>query len=136
MSYGMAAALQTAIYDALLSDAALADLVGGAIYDAIPAGTLPSLYVALGAETARTAHDKTGAGALHTISVEVVTDVPGFAAAKEAAGAISDVLHDADLVLGRGRLVYLKFASATASHPRGISGRTIDLKFRARTEDD
>lgn len=136
MSYGMSAALQAAIYDALVGDAALDGLVSGAIYDAIPAGTLPSLYVTLGAETVRTAHDKTGVGARHVISVEVVTDVPGFAAAKEAAGAISDALHEADLTLSRGRLVYLKFASATASHPRGVSGRTIVLKFRARTEDD
>lgn len=136
MSYGVSAALQSAIYDALYTDAALSGLVGSAIYDAIPAGTLPSLYVSLGAETVKTAHDTTGSGAVHTISVEVVTDVPGFAAAKAAAGAISDVLHEADLTLNRGRLVYLKFYSATASRPRGSTGRTINLKFRARIEDD
>ncbi|MEO0937005.1 MAG: DUF3168 domain-containing protein [Pseudomonadota bacterium] len=136
MSYGVSGALQSAVYDALYNDAALVGLVGGAIFDAIPAGTLPSLYVSLGAETVKTAQDMTRDGALHIFSVDVVTDVPGFAAAKAAAGAISDALHEADLSLNRGRLVFLKFHSATASRPRGSTGRTINLKFRARIEDD
>jgi hypothetical protein len=36
MSYGVAAALQAAVYQRLAADAALADLVGEAIYDVVP----------------------------------------------------------------------------------------------------
>ena len=53
MSYGMAAALQAAIWQRLSADPALAALVGGAIYDAAPQGTVPDLYVILGPEDVR-----------------------------------------------------------------------------------
>jgi len=36
MSYGVSSALQAAVYQALISDADLAALVGTAIYDALP----------------------------------------------------------------------------------------------------
>ena len=136
MSYGVSAALQAAIYDALGADSALAALVGTAIYDAIPSGTLPTLYVALGAETVRAAGDQTGNGTEHLINVEIHTDVPGFAAAKAAAGAVSDVLHRADLTLTRGRLIYLNFDRASAARVEGATGRVIELRFKARIEDD
>ena len=136
MSYAMSAPLQAAVYQALSNDADLTTLVGPAIYDAIPSGTLPSLYVCLGPETVQDASDKTGSGAKHLFTVRVVTDVPGFSAAKEAAAAVSDVLHDAMLTLSRGRLVSLLFDRAVASRIDGATGRKIDLRFRARVEDD
>ncbi|MEO0390413.1 MAG: DUF3168 domain-containing protein [Pseudomonadota bacterium] len=135
MSYGVSAALQAAIFQALTADAALAALVGTAIYDAVPSGNLPPLYVTLGPETARAAHDKTGRGALHHVSVDVVTTAPGFAQAKQTAGAVCDALDQADLPLSRGRLVYLNFNRATASRSDQAAGRTITLRFAARTED-
>ena len=45
MSYAVSGALQAAVFAALSGDAALAALVGSAIYDAVPAGTVPDLYV-------------------------------------------------------------------------------------------
>ena len=59
----------------------------------------------------------------------------GFLSAKEAAAAVSDALHDADLTLGRGRLVGLWFHKAKASLA-GEGRRRIDLTFRARVEDN
>lgn len=135
MSYVLAAPLQAAVFAALSSDVDLGTLVGAAIYDAIPSGTLPSLYVSLGPETVQDASDKTGTGAVHQFTVSVVTETPGFAAAKQAASAISEVLHDADLTLSRGRLVSLTFERAVAGRIDGGSGRKIDLRFRARVED-
>jgi len=85
MSYGASAALQQAVYQALLADPALDTLVQGAIYDALPQGTLPPLYVTLGPEDVRDATDGTGDGAWHRFTVSVVTDGAGFHAAKEAA---------------------------------------------------
>lgn len=135
MSYGMAQALQTAIYAALTSDATLGSLVGTDIYDALPSGTLPPLYVTLGPETVEDKSDATGRGALHEFTVTVACDGTGFAQAKEVAAAISDALVDANLSLARGRLVYLKFARAKAARVETGDTRQINLIFRARTED-
>lgn len=136
MSYAVSGALQAAVFGALGADATLAALVGTAIYDAVPAGTVPELYVRLGAETAVEAADGSGAGAIHYLTVSVITTAPGFASAKAAAAAISDALDDADLVLTRGRLVSILFERATARRIDAASARQIDLRFRARVQDD
>lgn len=49
--------------------------------------------------------------------------------------AISDALIDAQLVLGRGRLVGLRFVKAQARRRDEGRVRRIDLTFRARVED-
>lgn len=136
MSYGVSSALQAAVYQQLVNDATLGGLVGTAIYDALPGGALPSIYVTLGPETVREKSDKSGKGALHTFTVSVVTDTAGFQAAKDAAGAVSDALSDADLSLSRGTLVYLAFDRALAKLEGTGTQRRIDLRFRARVEDD
>lgn len=136
MSYGVAAALQAAVYEALSGDAALVALVGDAVFDAPPAGPLPGTYVTLGPELTRDRSDQTGHGALHRITVSVVTDGAGFQAAKDVAAAVSDVLVDADLPLARGRLIYLNFERALARREGSGARRRIDLWFRARVQDD
>jgi len=136
MSYAISGALQTAVYDALGADAALHLQVGPAVYDAVPTGAVPDLYVRLGSETVREASDFTGSGAVHFLTVSVITTQPGFAGAKAAAAAVSDALHDADLALSRGHLVSLRFERATARRIEGASARQIDLRFRARVQDD
>ena len=136
MSYAGSGALQAAVYQRLASDAPLAALVGSAIYDVVPAGTLPTTYVTIGPEDARDASDKTGHGAEHRFTVSVVTGAAGFQVAKEAAGAISDALVDADLSLDRGRLVSLGFLRARARRVQKNDVRRIDLTFRARVEID
>lgn len=135
MSYGVALALQQAVYQALQADPALGGLVGAAIYDAVPPGIVSGTYVSLGPEDVREASDKTGHGALHEITVSVVTDAAGFSAAKQVATAVSDVLVDAALPLARGALVYLNFHRARARRVQDADVRRIDLKFRARVQD-
>lgn len=135
MSYGVAAALQGAVFQALSDDAALGALVGTDIYDALPSGTVPPLYVALGPEIVRDRSDKTGAGAEHEFTVSIVTNAAGFSVAKQAASAVSDVLVDAPLVLARGSLVALNFFRAKAVRVGTADERRIDLTFKARVED-
>lgn len=135
MSYGVSAALQAAVYQHLIVDAALVALVGTDIYDALPTGTLPALYVSLGPETVRDKSDVTGYGALHSIVVSVVSDGSGFQAAKDAAAAVSDALVDASLALTRGQLVSLNFYRATAKRIGTGQVRRIDLTFQARVQD-
>ncbi|MEM6371512.1 MAG: DUF3168 domain-containing protein [Pseudomonadota bacterium] len=136
MSYAVSAALQSAVFAAISTDPGVVAAVGAAVYDALPSGTLPDLYVSLGPEDVRAEDDKTGSGSAHRFVVSVVTDVPGFRMAKEAAGAVSDALHGADLTLARGRLVSLQFQRARAFKIEKATGRRIDLTFRARVEDN
>lgn len=136
MSYGVASALQSAVYERLVADVDLATLVGPAIYDEVPPGVLPSLYVSLGPETVRDKSDQTGRGAQHEFTVTVVTDLAGFATAKQAAGLVSDALVDAPLMLDRGTLIGLNFYKATAVRSKSSEQREINLIFRARVEDD
>ena len=135
MSYGVSAALQAAVYQRLIGDAALSGLIGAAVYDAVPAGVLPVTYVSLGPEDVRDQSDKTGSGAAHLFTVSVVTEAAGFQAAKVTAAAVSDALVDADLVLSRGRLVSLGFVKASARRVGTGTQRRIDLQFRARVDD-
>ena len=135
MTYAVSAALQTAIYEALVTDPALTALVGDAVYDTIPSGPRPDLYVSLGTEQVRDQSDGTGAGALHEMIVTVVSDQSGFARAKEVAAAVSDALHNADLSLSRGVLVFLQFYRGRATRARNAETRRIDLTFRARVCD-
>ncbi|WP_417247689.1 DUF3168 domain-containing protein [Celeribacter sp.] len=136
MSYGVSPALQTALYQALSADTILASLVGTAIFDAPPTGTVPALYVSLGPEDVTDASDKTGHGARHDFTVSVVADAAGFLTAKDVAARISDLLVDADLTLTRGTLVGLYFLSAKARRVQNSDVRRIDLRFRARVEDN
>lgn len=137
MSYGMAAALQSAIYQHLLADSGVTALIGSAIYDAVPAGNLADTYVSLGPEDVRDRSDQSGTGAVHRFTVSVVTENAGFGAAKQVAAAVGDALKDADLTLSRGRMIGLWFERASARRS-GKAGRIrrIDLRFRARLEDN
>ncbi len=135
MSYALASALQTAVFQALYTEPAITTAVGTAIYDAVPSGDVPALYISLGPELATDASDKTGRGALHKFTLTVHSDAPGFAQAKEVAGAVCDALVDADLPMSRGRLVALRFDRATASRTDAGNGRKIDLRFAARVDD-
>jgi hypothetical protein len=135
MSYGVAQALQAAVYQRLSSSPALAGVVGSAIFDALPGGILPPIYVTLGPEAARDRSDKDGRAAEHDFTVSVVTETAGFASAKAAAAAISDALIDAELTLTRGTLIYLNFLRATAARIGTGDQRQINLIFRARVDD-
>lgn len=136
MSYVISEALQSAIYVHLQGDAALASLIGGAVYDAVPTGPRPRTYVSLGAETVLDRSDQSGAGAEHRLTLSVISEAAGFATPKAVAVAICDALGGADLVLARGRLVFLKFDRASARRVGNSNTRRIDLRFRARVEDN
>ena len=136
MSYGVSAALQQAVFQRVQGDAVLTGLVGGDIFDAAPTGTVPTTYVSLGPEDVSDASDKTGAGAVHEFTVSVVTEASGFRNAKDVAAAVSDALIDAPLMLTRGALISLGFLKARAKRVQDGDVRRIDLRFRARVEDN
>ena len=135
MTYAVSAALQSAIYSHLVADAPLTALVGSAIYDNAPSGSLPDTYVSLGPEDVRERSDITGYGALHIITISVISEVAGFDTAKQVGAAISDALQGAALTLTRGALCYINFDRATARRVGTGETRRIDLRFSARVED-
>ncbi len=135
MSVAVSFALQEAVYGRLSTDPVVAALVGSAIFDAPPSGTPPPLYVLLGAEVVKDRSSKTSAGAQHDFVVKVVSDAPGFSAAKQAAAAVNDALVDAALVLSRGQLISLQFIKAKAQRGGAPEGRQIFLTFRAFVQD-
>ncbi|MFS4580030.1 DUF3168 domain-containing protein [Phaeobacter sp. C3_T13_0] len=135
MTYALALPLQEALFQHLSSDPALSNALNGAIYDALPAGTLPQTYVTLGPEDVRDRSDRSGSGARHRVEITVHTDTAGFAGAKAIAASICDSLAATPLVLTRGRLVGLWFDRARASRTTS-GGREIRLRFAARLEDD
>lgn len=135
MTYALAAPLQAAIFTRLSGDPALAAIVGNAIYDAVPPGPVPPLYVVLGEESVQDRSDKDAGGAWHDFTISVISDQPGFQTAKDASGAISDALLDVPLTLSRGHLVGLWFQKAQARRSGTENQRRIDLRFRAQTQD-
>lgn len=133
MSYGVAAALQAAVYQALVAAPALS---GVTVQDAAPSGTLAGTYVSLGPEEVRERITTTSGGAIHEFAISVVTDTGSFAALKEIAGAVSDALVDTQPAMSRGRVVTLAFLKASARRVAEGDLRRIDLTFRAHVEDD
>ncbi|MDE3029968.1 MAG: DUF3168 domain-containing protein [Paracoccaceae bacterium] len=129
MSYGVASALQAAVFQRL------SGVAGVAVYDAVPPGGAVGTFVLIGPEDVRDASDKTAHGAEHRLVVSVVTDEAGFQAAKAVAVVVSDALVDAEMVLTRGALVSMAFLRAVARRVSNGAGRRIDLTFRARVED-
>ena len=135
MTYALGAALQTALYERLTADAELSAMVDGAVFDTVPEAA-PDLFVALGPERAIGFSDVSGDGAIHEFRVSVVTTRGGYYAAKKVAARISDLLVDGDLPLSRGRIVSLRFVRADAKRDEGEGTRRIDLRFRARIDDE
>ena len=134
MSYAASADLQKSVYDALVGDPTLQTLVSSAIYDALPPGQVPGLYITLGQEIVKDASDTTGTGTVHDLALSVITDSAGFQQAKEVAAAVSDVLDAAALDLTRGCLVSMRFVRAVAKRDPNGRTRRITMTFRARIE--
>ena len=138
MTYALAEPLQTAVYGALSGDVALSSLVGNDIYDApLPLDNVaaPNNYVLIGTEQVTERASKDVDAAIHDLSITVHSNDDGFLSSKKIAGAICDVLLDAQLPLARGRLVCLRFLKARADAGKPPARRTITLKFRAFVED-
>ncbi|WP_425090962.1 DUF3168 domain-containing protein [Tropicimonas sp. S265A] len=136
MSYASASLLQAAVYQTLATDPAVSAMVGSAIYDQVPAGTLPSTYITLGPETATQVSDRTGRSTRHDFSISVNTDASGFLSIKDVAGVVTDALQDATLVLPNGAVSVLEFQRARARRIGNGALRQIDLRFRARVDLD
>ena len=137
MSFAASVALQGTVYQCLRGDAALHDLVGDAIFDAMPVEAPAGVFVSLGPEDVRDAGDMTAAASQHDFVVSVLSGADqgaGFASVKAAAVAVADALDQAQLALSRGRLTALWFQRARARRIENGAARRVDLTFRARID--
>lgn len=137
MSFAASVALQGAVYQHLRADGALHDLVGDAIFDAMPVDAPAGVFVSLGPEDVWDAGDMTAAGSQHDFVVSVLSGTDhgaGFAAVKTAAVAVAEALDQAQLALSRGRLTGLWFQRARARRIENGAARRVDLTFRARID--
>ncbi|WP_406720858.1 DUF3168 domain-containing protein [Thioclava litoralis] len=131
MSYLLASALQAAVFQALSGDATVAELSGGAIYDAQPLGATAGSYISLGPEDVVDISDRSGPIARHDFTISVVTDAAGFQAAKTLAEAVNACLTQSALTLPAGRVAGVWFRKAKARRVGTNATRRIDLTFRA-----
>lgn len=137
MSYAASAALQTAVYQHLLADEELADLIGDAIYDAMPVSPPAGVHVSLGPEEVRDAGDVTARGSRHDFVVSVLSGSDGgagFASVKQVAARVADLLDEALPALSQGRLAGMWFLRAVARRVENGAARQVDLTFRARVD--
>lgn len=134
MTYGLSLSLQKAVFQVLQTNDAVVDLSAGQIFEFMPPGPVPDLYVRLGPETVRDRSDRTARGAIHDFAVIVASDRAGFRDAKALAGAVSEALAGTDPVLEKGRVVALNFRRARARWL--AAGREIELWFRAHLDDE
>lgn len=125
--------LQTSIYTRLAAAPDLGAVIGSHLYDAVPAGPVPDLYVLIGEEAVRDASDQGAHGAVHDVSIAAISTADSFLKLKQAAAAIISALEAPELALSRGRVVGIWFKTSVAK--RNASGqRRIELKFRVRVE--
>ena len=137
MSYSASVALQGAIYRHLLDDPALSDLIGDAVFDAMPTEAPSGPYISLGPEDARDAGDMTGRGSRHDFVISVLAGQDqsvGFHLVKRVAAAVSDSLESAAIELEHGHLAGIWFQRAKARRVENGAARRVDLTFRARID--
>ncbi len=129
-----ALALQQAMRAALLADAPLLALLGGAhVFDEVPRGE-PPLHVAFGTIETRDWSTATDKAHEHFVTLEVATNERGRALAQAICERIEAVLDQAALALAGHRLVNLRMVFWSVSRARASQNFGASLRFRAATE--
>ncbi len=127
-------ALRRAIRAALLADAALTGLLGGArVYDEAPPGA-PTPRIAFSDAQSRDWSAQASQGAEQMLVVSVWSGARGTREALDIADRVVALLDEAPLALAGHRLIDLRFvALATRREQNGRYARA-DIRFRATTE--
>jgi len=126
--------LQKAVYGALVADAALVALLGGArVYDEVPRGAAFP-YVSFGPSNVRDWSTGTETGAEHLFTLRAWSKAGGEKEVHRVLEAVRAALHEAALTLDGYRLVSLRHE--TSDTMRGADGETYQgvVRFRAVTE--
>jgi hypothetical protein len=139
MTYALSWPLQQALHSAIAADAGCAAFFGPRIYDAAPPfgpdAQAEGLYLTIGDETVVDWSTATDRGARHQVTLTVYAPRHGYAEAKQAAAAVSDVLLDGTLAPERGRIVDARFMGARTRRAEGDALRRIEMRFSIVLED-
>lgn len=131
--------LQQALHAAIAGDAGCAAHFGPRIFDAAPPferdGAAEGLYLTIGDETVADWSTASDRGARHQVTLTVHAPRHGFAEAKQAAAAVSDVMLDGPLAPARGRVVDARFVGARTRRAEGDALRQIEMRFSITLED-
>jgi hypothetical protein len=126
--------LQQAMRDALLADASLLALLGGAhIFDEVPRGEQP-LHVAFAAIETRDWSTATDKAHEHFVTVDVVTNARSRGLAQSICDRIEATLDQAPLTLDSHRLINLRMVFWSVSRLKSSEQFGATLRFRAATE--
>lgn len=126
-------ALQRAVHAALVTDAAVAALIGDRVFDAAPRGTTYP-YVTLGEARATDWSTGTESGAEHRLAVHVWSRSRGKAECWALLAALRAALDEAGLTLDGHALVSLRIATEQVGQERdGITWHGT-AQIRAVTE--
>ena len=127
-------ALRRAMLAALVADAALLALLGGAhVYDEAPPGA-PTPRIAFGDVQSRDWSAQSSTGAEQMVAITAWSGARGTREALDIADRVVAVLDQAALTLAGHHLVDLRFvALATKREQNGRFAR-VDIRFRATTE--
>lgn len=125
--------LMGALIPLLKADAALAGMVGGRVFDAIPKDA-PFPYVSLGSAW----EDQDDAGCIAAVGIGFRVDVwsreVGFPEARRIAHRVRSLLHDAEIDLREGALAMLEHRRTdTMRDPDGLTSRAA-IEFSAVVE--
>jgi hypothetical protein len=139
MTYALSWPLQQALHAAIAGDPDCAAFFGARIYDAAPPfgqdAAAEGLYLTIGDETVVDWSTATDRGARHQVTLTVYAPRHGYAEAKQAAAAVSDVLLDGTLAPARGRVVDARFIGARTRRAEGDALRRIEMRFGIVLED-
>jgi Protein of unknown function (DUF3168) len=129
-----ALSLQTAMRNALLADAALLTLLGGAhVFDEVPRGEQPLHVAFAGIETRDwSVHDQKAHEVF--VSLDVSTNERGRTQAYAICERIETVLDNATLVLSGHRLINLRVVFWSVARAKNDKTIGATMRFRAATE--
>jgi hypothetical protein len=139
MTYALSWPLQQALHAAIAGDAGCASFFEERIYDAAPPfgpdAAAEGLYLTIGDETVVDWSTASDQGARHQVTLTVHAPRHGFAEAKQAAAAVSDLMLEGTLRPARGRVVDARFVGARTRRAEGDALRRIEMRFSIVLED-
>lgn len=127
-------ALQEAVFSALVADAELGDMIGGAkIFDSVPRNAAAP-YVHLGEMVFRDWSTATERGAEINFAIAVWSRGEGRSEGFRIAERVVLLLHDVSLSLEGFRLVNLRHVATETARAEKPEGRRLVARFRAVVE--
>lgn len=130
MTFSTEIALRRAIRDRLLASAPLTERLGAPkVHDEAPRNARAP-YIVFTQSEARDWSTMTEQGAEHLVALEVWSEKPGAREALEIAGAVANLLHEADLPLHGARCVHARITSVETL--RQNANRFVRARIRLR----